>query len=163
MAEVNIKVGERSYTVECDQGEEDAVQSAAKDFDAEAQSILGGVGKVPEAKLLLMAGLMLGGRLKAQEKNFHNQNQKVQALEGQVQDLKARINNNGELASSHIENSQKNINFDAEKKCADILISLLGELENLIEAEPLESEENLNEDEHLEATKDAASNQTELF
>ena len=56
MAEINVKIGEKTYIIACDEGEESEVQAAANEFNTEAQNILGGIGKVPEVKLLLMAG-----------------------------------------------------------------------------------------------------------
>ena len=44
MAEVNVKVGEKTYTIECDPGEEVEVQAAANEFNAESQKILGSIG-----------------------------------------------------------------------------------------------------------------------
>ena len=47
MAEVEIKVGGRIYTIACDPGEELEVQAAANELNTEAEKILGGIGKVP--------------------------------------------------------------------------------------------------------------------
>jgi len=161
MVEVSVRIGERTYIVECDQGEEEAVQAAAKDFDTEAQSILGVVGKVPEAKVLLMAGLMLGGRLKNQEKDFHSQNQKIKALESQVKELMERIDllNREPLSEEKIEQKPQ---LETEIKCLKVLESVLGELDNLIQAESHPSV-NLQEDTVSTGSNEDKSNQTELF
>ena len=162
MAEVSVRIGERSYIVECDEGEEEAVQAAAKDFDSEAQSILGVIGKVPEAKVLLMAGLMLGGRLKNQEKDFHAQNQKIKTLESEVKELMERIdliNKKSPLSKDKIE--QKS-NSETETKCLKVLESVLGELDNLIQTES-QSPVKLHDSTGSTGSNEDKSNQTELF
>ncbi len=162
MAEVSIRIGERTYIVECDEGEEEAVQAAAKDFDSEAQSIIGGIGKVPETKVLLMAGLMLGGRLKNQEKDFHAQNQKIKTLESQVKELTERIdliNRESPLSEEKIEQRPQ---LETEIKCLKVLESVLGELDNLIREESHASV-NLHEGKVSAGSNEERSNQTELF
>ena len=162
MAEVSVRIGERTYIVECNEGEEEAVQAAAKDFDSEAQSILGGVGKVPEAKILLMAGLMLGGRLKNQEKDFHSQNQKIKALESQVKELMERldfINQGSPLGDEKIEHKPQ---LETEIKCLKVLESVLSELDNLIQTES-QSPVKLHDSTGSTGSNEDKSNQTELF
>ena len=62
MPEIRINVGERSYTVACQAGEELHLQSAASLLDAEAKTVLKSGQTVPEPQLLLMAGLMLADK-----------------------------------------------------------------------------------------------------
>ena len=162
MVEVSVRIGERTYIVECDQGEEEAVQAAAKDFDTEAQSILGVVGKVPEAKVLLMAGLMLGGRLKSQEKDFHAQNQKIKLLESQVKELMERIDFINRESPLNEEKIEQKPQLETEIKCLKVLESVLGELDKLIQ-EKSHSSENLHEGTDSTNSNEDKSNQTELF
>ena len=62
MPEVTIKIGQRPYTVNCPAGEEPQLQKAREALDAEASSLLAQVGRVPEAQMLLISGLMLADR-----------------------------------------------------------------------------------------------------
>ena len=62
MPEVNIKIGQRPYKVNCPEGEEPQLQKARDALDAEASTLLAQVGRVPEAQMLLMSGLMLADR-----------------------------------------------------------------------------------------------------
>ncbi len=63
MPELKLSVGERYYTVACQAGEELHLQSAASLLDAEARTVLKSGQNVPEAQLLLMAGLMLADKM----------------------------------------------------------------------------------------------------
>jgi cell division protein ZapA len=64
MTEVNVLIGGRNFSVACKPGEESEVTSAAQKFNIEAENLIKELGRLPENKMLLMAGLMLGDRLK---------------------------------------------------------------------------------------------------
>lgn len=63
MADVNFTIGAKDYTVSTQDGEEQLLARAAGMLDEEAQKILGQAGRMPEQRLLLLAGLMLADRL----------------------------------------------------------------------------------------------------
>ena len=67
MAEVEFSIGHKSYTLSCQEGEERLLKRAAALLDGEAQVILGQAGRMPEPRLLLLAGLMLADRTTALE------------------------------------------------------------------------------------------------
>jgi cell division protein ZapA len=62
MPEVDIHIGGRTFQVACQEGEEHFLQSAAKLLDTEAQTLADAIGRVPETRMLLMAGLMLADK-----------------------------------------------------------------------------------------------------
>ncbi|WP_415920283.1 cell division protein ZapA [Tateyamaria sp. SN6-1] len=62
MPEVTITIGGRQFAVACQDGEEHYLQTAAKMLDDEAQVLADQVGRLPEARMLLMAGLMLADK-----------------------------------------------------------------------------------------------------
>jgi cell division protein ZapA len=67
MPEVTITIGGRNFEVACRDGEEEFLKSAARMLDEEAQVLASQVGRMPEARMLLMAGLMLADRTASQE------------------------------------------------------------------------------------------------
>lgn len=67
MAEVEFLLGHKSYTLACQEGEERLLKRAATLLDNEAQHILEQAGRMPEPRLLLLAGLMLAERTAALE------------------------------------------------------------------------------------------------
>lgn len=77
MPELHVTIGGRSFPVACQEGEEHFLRAAAAMLDAEAQPIVAAMGRLPEAKMLLMAGLMLAD--------------KTAAVEDEIRSLKARI------------------------------------------------------------------------
>lgn len=77
MPELEITVGGRTFLVSCQPGEEHFLRAAAQMLDIEAQPLVAAMGRLPEAKLLLMAGLMLAD--------------KTAAVEDELRQLKARL------------------------------------------------------------------------
>lgn len=67
MADVDFTIGHKSYTLACPDGEERLLKRAAALFDGEAQQILEQAGRMPEPRLLLLAGLMLADRFSSLE------------------------------------------------------------------------------------------------
>jgi cell division protein ZapA len=62
MPEVDVEIGGRTFQVSCQEGEEHFLQSAAKMLDDEASVLAAQIGRIPEARMLLMAGLMLADK-----------------------------------------------------------------------------------------------------
>ena len=62
MPEVTIQIGGRQFEVACQAGEEPYLEAAAKMLDDEAQVLSDQVGRMPEGRMLLMAGLMLADK-----------------------------------------------------------------------------------------------------
>ena len=83
MPEVSITIGGRSFAVACQPGEEHLLQAASALLDAEVQPILAQLGRMPEPKMLLMAGLMVADRAAGQE-------DEVRRLRARVEELEAR-------------------------------------------------------------------------
>lgn len=67
MPEVSITIGGRKFDVACQAGEEHYLHAAAQMLDEEAQVLVNQVGRMPEARMLLMAGLMLADKTASME------------------------------------------------------------------------------------------------
>lgn len=67
MPEIVISIGGRQFEVACQEGEEKYLHSAAGMLDAEAQTLASQIGRIPEPRMLLMAGLMLADKTAAME------------------------------------------------------------------------------------------------
>ena len=62
MADVKINIGGREFEVACREGEEHFLHSAAGMLDNEAGALNEALGRMPETRMLLMAGLMLADK-----------------------------------------------------------------------------------------------------
>ncbi|MGV6847268.1 MAG: cell division protein ZapA [Marinibacterium sp.] len=67
MPEVIIHIGGRDFEVACQEGEEAYLHSASAMLDEEAKVLSDQIGRMPEARMLLMAGLMLADKTAAVE------------------------------------------------------------------------------------------------
>ena len=83
MAELEIIIGGRSFMVACQEGEEHFLQTAAAMLDTEAQPLVTQMGRLPEARMLLMAGLMLADRTASVEDQLRVLKARVEELENQ--------------------------------------------------------------------------------
>ena len=57
MARVNVEIGNRPFDVACEPGQEGFLTAAAALLDAEATELSAQIGRLPEQRMLLMAGL----------------------------------------------------------------------------------------------------------
>ena len=89
MAEVEITVGGRQFTVACQEGEEQYLRGAAEMLDREASALVGQIGRLPEARMLLMAGLMLADRTAASEEKAAAAEEKLAAQEKLIEEMRA--------------------------------------------------------------------------
>lgn len=88
MPEVTIAVGGRSFDVACQEGEEHYLHTAAKMLDDEAQVLSDQVGRMPEARMLLMAGLMLADKTASVEDQIAELRAKLEEREAEIHGLK---------------------------------------------------------------------------
>lgn len=82
MPELTITIGGRNFQVACQAGEEHFLTSAAAMLDAEAQPLLAQLGRLPESRILLMAGLMLADRMAGVQDELHSLRGRLAELEG---------------------------------------------------------------------------------
>ncbi|MBD0864673.1 MAG: cell division protein ZapA [Rhodobacteraceae bacterium] len=84
MPDVTIQIGGRSFEVSCQPGEESFLQSAARMLDDEAQVLSDHIGRIPEARMLLMAGLLLADKTAAIEN-------KIKKIEAELAEAQAEV------------------------------------------------------------------------
>ncbi|MEZ5685061.1 MAG: cell division protein ZapA [Paracoccaceae bacterium] len=88
MPEITIKIGGRGFEVACQEGEEHFLHAAAALLDNEAQSLLGQIGRMPETRMLLMAGLLLADKTAGLEDQLRGAETRIADLEAQLKDAR---------------------------------------------------------------------------
>ncbi|WP_377188053.1 cell division protein ZapA [Ruegeria meonggei] len=88
MPELTIQIGGRGFDVSCQEGEEVFLQSAAKMLDDEAQVLSDQIGRMPESRMLLMAGLMLADKVAGTDDKIKSLEAKLTAVEAELQSLR---------------------------------------------------------------------------
>ncbi|MEP2531025.1 cell division protein ZapA [Shimia sp.] len=88
MPEVEIEIGGRVFEVACQDGEQHFLQSAARMLDDEAKVLAAQTGRIPEARMLLMAGLMLADKTAGAEDKLREVEAKLVAQERELEALR---------------------------------------------------------------------------
>ncbi|MGL6211127.1 MAG: cell division protein ZapA [Paracoccaceae bacterium] len=83
MPELEVSIGGRSFHVACQPGEEHFLRAAATLLDNEAKPIVAQMGRIPEARMLLMAGLLIADKAAGNE-------DELRRLRAQLAEIEAR-------------------------------------------------------------------------
>lgn len=84
MPEVTVSIGGRDFSVACQDGEESYLMAAARMLDDEAQVLADQAGRLPEARMLLMAGLLLADKTASVE-------DRIREVEGTLAEREAEL------------------------------------------------------------------------
>lgn len=101
MGQVNVSINDRSYSVACGDGEEDHLRELARYLDNHVSELAKTVGQVGDARLLLLAGLLISDEysdalervetLTAEVASLKKANDAQAALDEQVEDKVAAL------------------------------------------------------------------------
>ena len=91
MPDIEISIGGRNFTVSCQPGEEHFLRGAAAMLDAEAAPLVAQMGRLPEARMLLMSGLMLADKTAAIEDENRQLKLKLAEIESRPQPEREKI------------------------------------------------------------------------
>ena len=88
MPEVEVQIGGRSFEVACQEGEEHYLHTAAALLDKEASTLSSQIGRLPEARMLLMAGLMLADKTAGNDDKLRDMKAKLDDALSELDKLK---------------------------------------------------------------------------
>ncbi|MEP1198015.1 MULTISPECIES: cell division protein ZapA [unclassified Tateyamaria] len=88
MPEVTISIGGRDFAVACQDGEESYLHAAAKMLDDEAQALAAQAGRMPETRMLLMAGLLLADKTASVEDRMREMEASLAEREAELEGLR---------------------------------------------------------------------------
>ena len=95
MTELEISIGGRTFSVACDNEEQEKVKEAAALINEEADSIQSQLGRLPESKMLLLSALMIADRLvdvECESKVFKEKSEDLVDLKNKNQELERHRN-----------------------------------------------------------------------
>ena len=147
MTELEISIGGRIFSVACETEEEEKVKRAAALLNEEADSIQTQLGRLPEAKMLLLSALMIADRLVDVESDS-------KILHERSEDLSNIKKKNEELEQ------QKNALQNDYQKLEKFVEKMLSELE-MVSDLSINKSDALLEEENL--TKKVDADQPKLF
>lgn len=90
MGEVAVTIGGRRYPITCDDGQEEHVAALAAYVDQRASALAATVGEVGEARLLVMASLVVADEVTEIESALAP---RVEALAARIESIAGRLEN----------------------------------------------------------------------
>ena len=100
---VNVLVNGRAYTVACDDGEEDHVRELGQFLDKRVRELSGSVGQVGDARLLIMAGLVVADELAEALTKLHDRENELAALKSASAQIAETQQMSEEIATAALE------------------------------------------------------------
>lgn len=89
MPEETITIGGKTFEVACQEGEEHFLHAAAKMLDTEARTLMEQIGRLPDSRMLLMAGLMLADKTAGAEDRLRTLEQELAVAHAEIERLHA--------------------------------------------------------------------------
>ncbi|MEM5467895.1 cell division protein ZapA [Celeribacter marinus] len=90
MPDVSVNIGGRTYEVACQEGEEHFLKSAASLLETEAAVLSSQIGRMPEARMLLMSGLMLADKTAGMDEKLRSLEAKLGAQEALIEEMRSQ-------------------------------------------------------------------------
>ena len=147
MTELEISIGGRIFSVACETEEEEKVKRAAALISEEADSIQTQLGRLPEAKMLLLSALMIADRLVDVESDSKILQERSEAF--------SNIKNKNEELKQ-----QKNALQNDYEKLEKLVEKMLGKIEMLSDLSINKSDALLDDE---NSTKKIDNDQPKLF
>jgi cell division protein ZapA len=91
MGQVTVPVNGRSFAITCDDGQEPRIRRLAQYVDAKVAEFVSSIGQVGEARLLLLAALVIADELSDARDEFQQRNRAVDAAANGIQGMAKRV------------------------------------------------------------------------
>jgi cell division protein ZapA len=91
MAQVTITINGRPYPMSCDDGEEEHVRELAQFIDGQVQNLVQDIGQVGEARLLLMAAMLISDELAKSYEERDALKAELDTAAGRISQLAVRL------------------------------------------------------------------------
>ena len=149
MPDLKVLIGGRNYNISCNPGEEIAASESASLLDQEAQLIQDQLGRLPEEKMLLLSGLLLGDKIRSLKDEKSELEETLRVAQSKLSDIsssvdKTEVNN----ASVPITKEEDLINNNEKDQIislqgiSDLLDTVIRDLEVLSSNETGQKESN---------------------
>jgi cell division protein ZapA len=102
MGQVSVPVNGRSFTITCDDGQEPRIRRLAQYVDAKVAEFVSSVGQIGEARLLLLAALVIADELSDANDALQHERNRARAAD-------ARGVAAADAAANHIQDMAKKV------------------------------------------------------
>ena len=136
MPDLKVLIGGRNYNISCSSGEESAATESANLLDQEAELIQSQLGRLPEDKMLLLSGLLLGDKIRALKNERSALEETLKVTQSKLNELTYRVDKEND--ETRIEKNE--IHFDAVTKDDKGQVEFLKNISDLLDELILELE-----------------------
>lgn len=122
MPDLKVVIGGRNFNISCNPGEENDAKESADLLNQEAELLHSQLGRLPEDKMLLLSGLLLGDKIRALK---HEQNALKETLsdyQDKINDLHSKSNVvvDGSIKPISQPNISTLVDYDDDKAVAEL-------------------------------------------
>lgn len=103
MGQVSLSVNGRQYDVGCDDGQESHLYQLADYVNSKVSELVGGAGQIGEARLLLMASLLIADELMEAKANSQPAGEEVEGTPQNRESLDKAMGNHLESLAGRLE------------------------------------------------------------
>ena len=90
MPDLKVLIGGRNFNISCNPGEEKAAQESANLLNHEAELLHAQLGRLPEDKMLLLSGLLLGDKIRALKHEQSALEEALSATQSKVNEISSK-------------------------------------------------------------------------
>jgi cell division protein ZapA len=90
MSDINVIIGGKQYRMACEDGQEDRLRQLAQEFEGRITELRGRFGEIGDARLLVMAALMVSDELLDARRQIGRQADELRALQHDREILRLR-------------------------------------------------------------------------
>ena len=149
MPDLKVLIGGRNYNISCNPGEEIAASESASLLDQEAQLIQDQLGRLPEEKMLLLSGLLLGDKIRSLKDEKSELEETLRVAQSKLSDISSSVDktevNNASVSITKEEDLINNNETDqiiSLQGISDLLDTVIRDLEGLSSNETGQKESN---------------------
>jgi cell division protein ZapA len=133
MPDLKVLIGGRNFNISCNPGEENAAQESANLLNHEAELLHSQLGRLPEDKMLLLSGLLLGDKIRALKHERSALEEALSDTQSKVNELKSKSDaEKAEFDNGLTEKANKGSMTVPEEKVLEELQDISDSLDKLI-------------------------------
>lgn len=95
MPDLKVIIGGRNFNISCNPGEEKAAQESANLLNLEAELLHNQLGRLPEDKMLLLSGLLLGDQIRALKHHQCVLEESLKATQTKLDEVSSKLDGHG--------------------------------------------------------------------
>ena len=132
MPDLKILIAGRSFNISCNPGEEIAATESANLLDQEAELLQTQLGRLPEEKMLLLSGLLLGDKIRALRHERNTLEETLRVTQSELNRINSKVEVSEPIPSAHLSKEKRTIDVEEEDNKIKSLQNISNFLDDVI-------------------------------